>query len=202
MFSMMNNIGFGSGYIFIYGLHILSVIVFVFGAALLLFWAFKHFTEKTLWRWGWILVVVGTIACLFTFPFWPSFAGGGFGGTGYGMMPMMWGGTWQNFSGVTSTKEEADGKALYEKLQSGKTKCQDVSDSDFELMGEYFMGQRLGAGHEQMNAAMQQMMGTTGEEQMHIIMGQRLSGCTTGAPSSYQFPQGMMRGFGNGTSSQ
>lgn len=201
MFTMMNSIGSNFLFPFFYGLHILAVITFVVGIAFLLFWASKRLAEKTLWTWGWILVVIGTFACLLTLPFWPSFTAGGLGRTGYGMMPMMWGGTWQNFSGATSTKEEADGKVLYEKLQSGQTSCQNLSDSDFELMGEYFMGQRLGAGHEQMNAAMQQMMGTTGEEQMHIIMGRRIGGCAAGSPSAVQFPRGMM-GFPSPTNQQ
>lgn len=190
MFTMMNSIGFGSGFLLFYGLHILSVIVFAFGAAFLLIWAFKHLTEKMLWKWGWLLIVMGTIACLLTLPLWPSFMTGGFGGTRLGMMPMMWGSAWQNFSDAATTQEEADGQDLYGKLRSGQTQCQNASNDDFELMGEYFMVQKLGAGHEQMNAMMRQMMGETGEEQMHIIMGRRFSGCAAGSPASDQIPRG------------
>src|SRR5690348_16626099 len=99
MMNMMYNTGWVYGLSLFYGLHIASVVVFAFGAALLLFWAFKHLSEQNVWKWGWILLVIGTIACLLTFPAWPSF----------GIM-----GAWQNApqGGENSSQqqEEADGK--------------------------------------------------------------------------------------------
>lgn len=176
---MMNSVGWGSGLMLFQGVRSLSVVVFVIGVALLLFWAFKHLPESASWKWGWIFAVAGVVLYFLSLAAWPtSGMMGNFNGG------MRWGGTWQNSPDAASTREEADGKALYEKLQSRQTSCQNLSDSDFELMGEYFMGQRLGTAHEQMNAMMRQMMSTDGEEQMHIIMGKRLSGCTTGSPSS------------------
>jgi len=83
MYSMMNTTGWNFGFTLLYGLHMLSVVVFAFGAAFLLFWAFKHLSVQKLWQWGWSLVVIGTIACLLTLPAWPSFAMRGFGGMGY-----------------------------------------------------------------------------------------------------------------------
>ena len=44
------------------------------------------------------------------------------------------------------------------------------------------MGQMMGDSHEAMNNMMIQMMGEKGEEQMHVVMGKRLSGCDTSAP--------------------
>ena len=43
------------------------------------------------------------------------------------------------------------------------------------------MGQMIGTSHEAMNTMMEQMMGKEGEEQMHVVMGKRLSGCDTSA---------------------
>lgn len=82
--------------------------------------------------------------------------------------------------------EEAAGKALWEKLKSQQVACAALSDADFELLGEYFMGTMLGTSHESMNEMMEQMMGREGEEQMHVVMGKRFSGCDTDAA----YPQG------------
>lgn len=91
-----------------------------------------------------------------------------------------------NGAGHTA-QEEAEGKALWEKLQAKQVQCSDLSDDDFAALGEYFMGQMMGASHEAMNTMMEQMMGKEGEEQMHIAMGKRMSGCEPNAP----LPQSM-----------
>jgi len=189
----------GSGLILFWGLHVVSVLVFGIGVALLLFWAFKKLSERDLWKWGWILVIVGTILCLLTVPAWSSFGmgrfGSGLGRTGYGMMPMM-----DATSGQISDEEKADGKALYDKLQRKESTCADLSDSDFELIGEYFMGQQSGVARIQMNAMMKQMMGTQGEEEMHALIGENKSGCLSAKQSSSQSNGGMMRRLNNSSS--
>lgn len=78
-------------------------------------------------------------------------------------------------------QEEAEGKEVWEKLKAGEVSCVDLSKDDFEVLGEYFMGQMMGASHSAMNAMMIQMMGEEGEEQVHEVMGRRLSGCDTAA---------------------
>src|SRR3989338_10043403 len=55
--------------------------------------------------------------------------------------------------------EEAEGKTVWEKLQAKQTTCADLSDDNFETLGEYFMGQMLGTSHEAMNNMMIQMLG-------------------------------------------
>lgn len=95
---------------------------------------------------------------------------------------------------IYAASEEIEGKAIWEKLsrsqdrgsstESGQAKqleCKDLTDSNFELLGEYFMGQMAGDSHESMNKMMEQMMGKVGEDQMHIAMGKRLSGCGSNA---------------------
>ncbi|MBI3619554.1 SHOCT domain-containing protein [Candidatus Roizmanbacteria bacterium] len=78
-------------------------------------------------------------------------------------------------------REEAEGKAVWEKLQAKKLACKDLSADNFETLGEYFMGTMTGISHEAMNGMIIQMMGKKGEEQMHVVMGKRLSGCDTSA---------------------
>lgn len=80
-----------------------------------------------------------------------------------------------------TAREEAEGKAVWEKLQAKELTCKDLSDDNFGTLGEYFMGQMMGTSHEAMNNMMIQMMGEQGEKQMHVAMGKRLSGCDTSA---------------------
>ena len=87
-----------------------------------------------------------------------------------------------------TAREEAEGKGVWEKLQDKELNCEDLSDENFGALGEYFMGQMAGEQHEAMNNMMIQMMGEEGEEQMHIAMGKRMSGCEPDAP----MPQNMM----------
>ena len=84
-------------------------------------------------------------------------------------------------SGSHTAQEEAEGKTVWEKLQAKELACKDLSNDNFETLGEYFMGQMVGTSHEAMNNMMIQMMGEGGEEQMHVVMGKRLSGCDTSA---------------------
>ncbi len=80
-----------------------------------------------------------------------------------------------------TAREEAEGKAIWEKLQTKELACKDLSDDNLGTLGEYFMGQMMGSSHEAMNNMMIQMMGEKGEEQIHVVMGKRLSGCDTSA---------------------
>ncbi len=92
----------------------------------------------------------------------------------------MMGGNAVNSDGHTA-REETEGKVVWEKLQAKQTTCADLSDDNFGTLGEYFMGQMMGDSHEAMNNMMIQMIGKKGEEQMHMVMGKRLSGCDTSA---------------------
>ena len=80
-----------------------------------------------------------------------------------------------------TAREEQEGKALWERLQSKETNCADLDDEPYGVLGEYFMGQMMGESHAAMNAMMIQMHGEEGEEQIHVVMGKRLSGCDTSA---------------------
>jgi len=76
-----------------------------------------------------------------------------------------------------TAREEQEGKELWDKLQSKELTCADLNDGDFGVLGEYFMGQMMGDSHAAMNAMMIQMHGEDGEEQIHVVMGKRLSSC-------------------------
>src|SRR3989344_5380345 len=80
-----------------------------------------------------------------------------------------------------TAREEAEGKAIWQKLQNKETDCASLSDDDFGALGEYFMGQMMGNSHATMNQMMVNMMSEEGEERAHIVMGKRLSGCDTSA---------------------
>ncbi|MBI2453440.1 SHOCT domain-containing protein [Candidatus Peregrinibacteria bacterium] len=99
---------------------------------------------------------------------------------GFSFAQVMMGNTATVENGHTA-REEAEGKAVWEKLQTKELACEDLSDDNFGTLGEYFMGQMMGISHEAMNNMMTAMMGEQGEEQMHVVMGKRLSGCDTSA---------------------
>lgn len=78
-------------------------------------------------------------------------------------------------------REEKEGKELWSKFQAKEIACVEITDEQFGVLGEYFMGQMMEDSHAAMNAMMMQMHGEEGEEQIHIVMGKRLSGCDTSA---------------------
>ena len=100
----------------------------------------------------------------------------------------MMGGQFQANPDDHTAGEEAEGKEIWEKLLSKQTTCKELNDDNYEVLGEYFMGQSIGntERHAAMNQMMTNMMGENGEKQMHIALGKRLSGCDTNAsyPSS------------------
>ncbi len=98
-----------------------------------------------------------------------------------GMNNKVMGTTTANTGSKTISEEEAEGKAVWDKLQSKQVTCKDLKDEDFDVLADFFMGNMMGANHEAMNTMMADRLGEEGEEQMHIAMGKRLSGCDTGA---------------------
>lgn len=89
-------------------------------------------------------------------------------------------------------QEEQNGKKFVDDLSNKLVTCSQLKDGDFEKIGEYFMGKMVGSSHEAMNTMMVGMMGKVGEEQMHVVMGKRLSGCDSNAPISSNMMGGMM----------
>jgi hypothetical protein len=77
--------------------------------------------------------------------------------------------------------DEAAGKAIWDKVQNKEVSCQGLKDDDFDVLGDFFMGNMAGTNHATMNAVMTQNLGEAGEKQMHIWLGKKLSGCDTSA---------------------
>ena len=94
-----------------------------------------------------------------------------------------------------ATSEEQQGAQLLSSLQAGKVKCAALTTGDFDHIGEYVMRRMLGstAAHDAMNRQMTAMMGSGGERQAHVFMGQRFAGCATGrGPAAFGAMMGMM----------
>ncbi len=91
---------------------------------------------------------------------------------------------------------EKEGKELWNRIQSEEISCDNINDEQFMMLGEYFMGQMTGESHISMNAAMTQMHGEKWEEQVHILMGKRFSGCDSSIsiPGIINNGMPMMRG--------
>ena len=112
-------------------------------------------------------------------------------------------GNWASSSSLVASddhtaSEEAEGKAIWEKLQAKEIECQNLTNDNYAVLGEYFMGQSIGdtQRHAGMNQMMTSMMGEKGEEQMHIVMGKRLSGCGVGfMPMMGYYGNSMMGGW-------
>ncbi len=85
-----------------------------------------------------------------------------------------------------TAQDEAAGKSVWDRLQNKQITCKDLKDDDFDVLGDFFMGNMMGGNHASMNQLMTQRLGENGEKQMHIVMGKRLSGCDT----NVAFPQG------------
>lgn len=85
-----------------------------------------------------------------------------------------------------TTQDELAGKAIWDKLQSSQVSCSSLKDSDFDVLGDFFMGGMMGSNHAAMNQLLAQRLGDDGEKQMHIALAKRLSGCNTNAA----FPTG------------
>jgi hypothetical protein len=111
-----------------------------------------------------------------------------------GMMGQNFFNTQQSVDSTTTAQDEAEGKAVWDKLQSKQVDCKNLTDDDYDVLGDYFMGLMAGGNHAAMNESMVRMMGDEGEKQMHIVMGKRFSGCDAAAvlPAQYQGFSNMM----------
>ncbi len=92
------------------------------------------------------------------------------------------------------------GAGLVRAVQAGQRSCASLTGQNFELIGEYAMGQALGATktHAAMNARMTQMMGNQGQQRMHQLIGQRYAGCRRAQGAAKSATGGSMMGQGIG----
>ena len=91
------------------------------------------------------------------------------------------------------------GQKIYQNLQNKKVTCQQLTNDDYEKLGEYFMGQAAGStqNHVYWDQHIQSMMGDQGDTQMHIVWGERGSGCLTNAPLPSNTPSSISGMMGN-----
>ncbi len=81
---------------------------------------------------------------------------------------------------VQTTQDTATaGLQILQQLQAGQLSCASLSQQDFDLLGDYFMGQMMGNYSETMDTLMQRNLGDSGNTAMHVAMGERFSGCNT-----------------------
>lgn len=82
--------------------------------------------------------------------------------------------------------EVAAGQQVATKVQTGKTSCSSLSDSDFEVLGESVMDRMVGsrAAHQTMNQRMTQAVGSQSTDRMHQTIGRRFAGCTSTSNST------------------
>lgn len=100
------------------------------------------------------------------------------------------------------SSEEREGAQILQRFDGGGRNCSALSSTDFERIGEYVMGRMAGStsAHEAMNETMARMMGERAEEQMHVALGQRFTGCGAGRmPAAYGSMMGAMGMMGGGT---
>jgi len=74
--------------------------------------------------------------------------------------------------------EQQQGAQTIGAVHAGKLKGTSLSNSAYEHVGEYLMGQALGStrDHERMNSQMGKIMGPSSADQMHIYLGERYFG--------------------------
>ena len=94
-------------------------------------------------------------------------------------------------SSASMDAEELSGQALLQQLESKNINCLNLTQSDYGSIGEYYMSLMMGSGHDAMDSYIVNRYGQTYDDQMHLVMGERFSGCN----ADFGFPVGMM-GFG------
>ena len=87
--------------------------------------------------------------------------------------------------------EELAGQTIAQKLKVKTSSCADLSEDNYESLGDYYMGLMMGTNHETMDRNIKNNYGDDYLRSMHIAMGERFSGCN----ANVSFPAGMM-GFG------
>lgn len=109
------------------------------------------------------------------------------------------------FAPASAAAQESDevqrGAALLRAADEGRRDCSDLSDSDFEAVGEYAMERMVGSpqAHAAMDRTISSMMGEGGLGQMHRLMGQRFTRCGGGTmPAGFGGMMGAIGMMGGG----
>ena len=92
------------------------------------------------------------------------------------------------------TAEQAQGAQILTQVQHGSLNPKSLTTDQYQVLGEYLMGRALGSTqlHQRMNTLMDEMMGSSASDQMHIYLGKRYLGVTATPSSRYSQLYGLM----------
>ena len=90
--------------------------------------------------------------------------------------------------------EQAQGAQVLGQVQHGTLKPTSLTTDQYQVLGEYLMGRALGstALHQRMNTLLDEMMGPSAADLMHIYLGKRYLGVNTAPGSRYRPLYGLM----------
>ena len=90
--------------------------------------------------------------------------------------------------------EQQRGAQIVNQVQHGKLSPKSLTNDQYQNLGEYLMGRALGSPqlHQRMNTLMDEMMGPSASDLMHIYLGKRYLGVNTAPGSRYRPLYGLM----------
>jgi hypothetical protein len=90
--------------------------------------------------------------------------------------------------------EQQQGAQVLAQVQHGKLNPKALTSTQYEHLGEYLMSRALGSTqlHQRMNALMDEMMGSSASDAMHIYLGKRYLGVSAAPSSRYSQLYGLM----------
>jgi hypothetical protein len=90
--------------------------------------------------------------------------------------------------------EQAQGAQVLSQVQHGTLSPNGLTSDQYQNLGEYLMGRALGSPqlHERMNTLMDEMMGSSASDRMHIYLGKRFLGVDATPSSQYSQLYGLM----------
>jgi hypothetical protein len=90
--------------------------------------------------------------------------------------------------------EQALGAQILTQVQHGTLSPKSLTNAQYQNLGEYLMGHALGstALHQRMNTLMDEMLGPSAADQMHVYLGKRYLGISAAPGSRYAPLYGLM----------
>ena len=90
--------------------------------------------------------------------------------------------------------EQAQGAQILSQVQHGSLSAKALTSDQYQKLGEYLMGRALGSPqlHQRINTLMDEMMGSSASDQMHIYLAKRFLGVRIAPSSRYRQLHGLM----------
>ena len=88
---------------------------------------------------------------------------------------------------ASAASEQQQGAQVLSKVQGGKPQGTNLTNTEYQHVGQYLMGRALGSAqrYEAMDSLMDRMMGQSASDQMYQYMGERYLGKSAAPNSSY-----------------